>query len=164
MTQSEKERVAEQVSAKVSEEILEPQGVELVDVEYRREGGQWVLRLYVDRPGGITLEDCARVSRQVGDLLEVADFMEQAYTLEVSSPGLDRPLKKERDFERYQGHEVNIKTHGPVEGRKHFRGRLMGLREGKVEVEVDGQVLAIPRSAISRANLDIGFELTRSGQ
>jgi ribosome maturation factor RimP len=162
MAQTEADRVLGAVTAGAGD-VLEPQGFELVDVEYRREGGQWVLRLFVDRPGGITLDDCSKVSRQIGDWLEVADIISHAYALEVSSPGIDRPLKKESDFERYQGRGVNVKTFGPVEGRKRFRGTLLGLREGKVEVEVDGQVYAIPREAISRANLDIESELLRSG-
>jgi len=159
---SERERVVELVAAKAAE-ILEPQGVELVEVEYRREGGQWVLRLFVDRPGGITLDDCAKVSRQVGDLLEVTDPIDHPYTLEVSSPGLDRPLRSERDFERYRGRQVRIKTFAPVEGRKRFHGKLVGLREGKVEVEVEGRLYAISREAISKANLDVEDELLRSG-
>jgi ribosome maturation factor RimP len=159
--QSERDRVQEFVAAKAAE-VLEPQGVELVDVGYRREGGQWVLRLYIDRPGGVTLDDCAKVSRQVGDLLEVSDSIDHAYTLEVSSPGLDRPLKKESDFARYQGREVRIKTYSPLFGRKNFRGKLLGLREGRVEVEVEGQTFAIPREAISKANLDVESELLRS--
>lgn len=145
--------------------VLEPQGFELVDVEYQREGGQWVLRLFIDRPGGVTLGDCATVSRQVGDLLEVADPIDHAYTLEVSSPGLDRPLKSAHDFERYTGREVRIKTYSPVEGRKNFRGKLLGLREGRVEVEVDGRLYAIPREAISKAKLEIDLsELLGSGE
>jgi ribosome maturation factor RimP len=163
VAQAERERVVEHVSARAAE-VLEPQGVELVDVEYRREGGRWVLRLFIDRPGGVTLDDCAKVSRQVGDLLEVSDPIDHAYTLEVSSPGLDRPLKKERDFERYQGRQVKLRTYGPVEGRRNFRGTLRGLREGKVEVEVGGRLFAIPREAISKANLDAEFELFRSGR
>jgi ribosome maturation factor RimP len=159
--QSERDRVQEFVAAKAAE-VLEPQGVELVDVEYRRGGGQWVLRLYIDRPGGVTLDDCAKVSRQVGDLLEVSDSIDHAYTLEVSSPGLDRPLKKESDFARYQGREVRIKTYSPLFGRKNFRGKLLGLREGRVEVEVEGQTFAIPQEAISKANLDVESELLRS--
>ncbi len=163
MAQSGRERVTEQVRAQAAG-LLEPQGFELVEVEYRREGGRWVVRLYIDRPGGVTLDDCAKVSRQVGDLLEVSDLIEHGYTLEVSSPGLDRPLRSERDWERYQGRHVRLKTFGPVDGRKNFRGRLLGLREGLVEVEVDGRLVAIPREAISKANLDIEFELTRSGR
>jgi len=163
VAQSERDRVQEFVAAKAAD-VLDPQGFELVDVEYRREGGQWILRLYVDRPGGITLDDCAKVSRQVGDLVEVIDPIDHPYTLEVSSPGLARPLKREGDFERYRGRDVRIKTFGPVEGRKHFRGKLLGLREGRVEVEVEGQVFAIPREAISKANLDLESELLRSGE
>jgi ribosome maturation factor RimP len=141
-----------------AEEILAPllaeEGLSLVDVEYKFERGGWVLRVLLDREGGITLDECARVSREFGQLLEVGNIMQAAYRLEVSSPGLDRPLKNEADFIRYTGRQVRIKTADPISGRRNFKGSLLGCAEGKIMVKVEGSdVFTIPLTAISKANL-----------
>ena len=104
--------------------ILLNDGMELVEIEYRRESRGWVLRLYIDKEGGVSLDDCTRVSQGVGRILDVEDFISNAYTLEVSSPGLRRPLKKIDDFVKYRNQWVKVKTLDPVENRRHFKGRL----------------------------------------
>ncbi len=104
--------------------IITANHFELVDVEYVKEGGTWYLRAYIDKPGGITVDDCEIVNRALSDLLDEKDFIDESYILEVSSPGLGRPLKKERDFERSLGEEVEIRTYRMIEKQKEFRGIL----------------------------------------
>ena len=139
----------------LAEPILAEQGLELVDVEYRREAHGWVLRLYMDRPGGITLEDCQRVSEEFGDHLDVEDFIGHPYHLEVSSPGLDRPLARPEHFVRFVGKAAKIATREDVEGRHNFRGRLAGLQGAAVLLDLqDGRRAAIPLELILRARLE----------
>ena len=111
-----------------TEELLEPivtgHGFELVDVEYVKEAGTWYLRAYIDKPGGITVDDCEVVSRQFSDILDEKDYIEDAYIFEVSSPGLGRPLKKEKDFKRSMGEEVEIRTYRAIDRQKEFTGIL----------------------------------------
>lgn len=136
--------------------VIEDQGYELVDLQLRSEAGRWVLRLLVDRPGGITLDECARVSREVGPHLDVADLLPFRYALEVSSPGIKRPLKRPEDFLRFAGQRIEVFTVEPLEGRKAFRGVARGLdAEGNVVLEdADERLVAIPVASIRRANLD----------
>ena len=141
----------------VVEPILKSQGYELVDLEYQRESRGWVLRIYLDREGGITLDDCTGVSHEVGAVLEVKDVIPNAYVLEVSSPGLTRPLKKPEDFNRFRNQLVKIKLYQPLDGRRHFKGSLLGLEGETVRVEADGQVFEIPLRSIAKANLEIDF-------
>jgi len=146
--------------AQKAEDILEPllatEGLSLVDVEYKWEQRGWVLRVLIERENGITVDDCARVSREFGQLLDVEDIIPTAYQLEVSSPGLDRPLKKEEDFAKYSGRRVRIKTRDQISGRRNFKGALLGCGEGEVIVQVNGnEVFAIPLSAILKANLEV---------
>jgi ribosome maturation factor RimP len=146
--------VLRQVGPKL-ERIVEFAGMELVHVEARRESGGMVLRLFIDREGGVTLDDCARVSRQVSAELDADDPLPGRYTLEVSSPGLDRPLSKDRDFQRFSGQTVRIVTAAPLDGQRHFKGRLNGLAEGSVHVVLeDGREIAIPREMMTSARLD----------
>jgi ribosome maturation factor RimP len=137
--------------------VLLSGGLELVEVEYRREARGWVLRLYVDKEGGITLDDCAQISREIGRNLDVEDFITTPYILEVSSPGLTRSLKTEKDFMRYRDCLVKIRTNQPVENRRQFTGRLRGVAEEGIQIEVDGKVFLLPLSFIAKANLDIEF-------
>jgi len=112
-------------------ELIEPgllaDGLELVDVEFKKEGKNWILRIYIDREGGVTLADCQKVSRLAGDLIEVEEVIEPVYTLEVSSPGLNRVLKKEKDFLKYSGKKIYVQCHAPMDGRKKFTGILTGF-------------------------------------
>ena len=148
----------------IADPILSYEGMELVDVEYRRESRGWVLRLYLDKEGGATLDDCTRVSQEVGRILDVEDFIQNPYTLEVSSPGLSRRLKTEKDFLRYRGHLIKVKTFDSIENRRQFRGRLLGISENKLEIESDGGIFHIPLSNVARANLEIDQGMLRKEQ
>lgn len=117
--------------------ILEKNGFDLWDVEYVKEGGTWYLRAYIDKPGGIMVDDCEAVSRELSDTLDEKDFIDDAYILEVSSPGLGRPLKKERDYEKSLGKEVEIRTYRMLEGKKEFRGILKEYDKNTVTIETD---------------------------
>jgi len=142
---------------RVAERILESEGMELVDIEYRRERGGRVLRLIIDQEGGVTLDDCASISHELDRNLDVEDISPGPYTLEVSSPGLNRPLKKESDFQRFINRVVRVKTSSPVEDRRTFRGRLLACRDGFVEIEVERSVVKIPMDCIVKANLEYEF-------
>jgi len=152
------------------EALLQPaltdMGLELVDLEYRREGRGWVLRLFIDKPGGVTLDDCADASREVGGLLDVEDLIPNAYQLEVSSPGINRPLKKEQDFERFAGHLVKVKTYQSLDPdhrgyqRKTFVGELRGLVDGCVVVvqnDPRGGEVQLPLADVAAAHLEFEF-------
>ena len=131
---SKKEQYEQQTES-LLEPIVTGFGFELVDVEYVKEAGTWYLRSYIDKPGGITVDDCEAVSRQFSDRLDQEDFIEDSYIMEVSSPGLDRPLKKEKDFERNLGREVEIRTYRPIEKEKEFYGILCAYDDNSVTIE-----------------------------
>ena len=142
------------------EDLIQPyllvQGVELVDLEFTQpRRGRATLRLFVDRPGGITLDEITRVSRVVGELLDVHDLISSAYTLEVSSPGLTRELKKPRDYERYTGRLVRLTTRSPWQGKQVHRGILKGLENEEVSLEEDQALVRIPLEEIAKARLDL---------
>jgi ribosome maturation factor RimP len=151
-------------------------GFDLVELQWGREDGGWVLRVFIDRPfraddgprlpgggagalaealepSGISFEDCERVSRDISAALDVADLITQAYRLEVSSPGLERPLRREQDFRRFVGRKVKIRTTDAVDGRRNFSGILVGALSGVVEVECDGRSHKVPIDLMMRANL-----------
>lgn len=137
--------------------VLNEQNIELVDIELKNEAGGKILRIYLDKMGGISVDDCAEVSRELSVLLDVNDIVESSYTLEVSSPGLRRPLRKESDFERFRGKKVKIKTTHPFENRRNFKGDLMGIEESVVSVNVDGKLYKLPLDSIKKANLELDF-------
>lgn len=132
-------------------------GLELVDIEFVKEGGSHYLRIFIDKPGGITLEDCQMVNQELSEGLDREDPIMESYILEVSSPGLDRPLKKEIDYQKFTGREVKIKTFVPLEQQKVFKGVLMGLDQGIVSVETEAGVKEIPLDKIAKANLVFEF-------
>jgi ribosome maturation factor RimP len=137
--------------------------LELVEVEYRQEGRQMVLRLFIDREGGVTLDDCASVSRELAEILDVEDFIQGLYNLEVSSPGINRPLKKAADYERFTGRLVKIRTFELLADdagnkRKTFVGLLLGLEGGVVRLKLtEGQTAGIPLEKVAKANLEFEF-------
>ncbi|MFH1991159.1 MAG: ribosome maturation factor RimP [Pseudomonadota bacterium] len=135
------------------ESLCEAEGLELVHIEYQREAGGRILRLFIDRPGGITLDDCVCINRQAGDLLDV--YLENAgpYSLEVSSPGPHRPLSKALDYERFMGKQARIRTRQPIGGQRNFKGALAGISEGIVRLSVEGTIVSIPFGEIARAQL-----------
>ncbi|MHB1653938.1 MAG: ribosome maturation factor RimP [Desulfitobacteriaceae bacterium] len=141
--------------------LLEPavteKGLELVDVEYLKEGTHWFLRIYIDKEGGIGLDDCTDISHVTSELLDKADFIQQAYTLEVSSPGLERPLKKETDYERYRGKLIKVRTTVPFQGYQEYSGYLSGLDGGEVVLKYQEVQVRIPYQLIKKAHLAIEF-------
>jgi ribosome maturation factor RimP len=136
-----------------AERVASSAGVEIVDLEWKV-GAQRLLRIYIDKPEGITHGDCQRVSDQLGVVLDVEDLIPgPRYVLEVSSPGLDRKLRNPAEFERFAGRLARISLTEPVAGATFFQGRLAGLSEGMVRLEVDGRMLLLPLAAIRKANL-----------
>jgi ribosome maturation factor RimP len=137
------------------EPVLQEHGAELVMVEFVHEHGSWVLRLYVDKPLGVTLDDCATISEHVGRNLDATNLIQQAYALEVSSPGLYRPLRKEKDFQRFKGERAEIHMYAPINGRRNFKGIIEGVGDGNVQIkDVMDQVFSLPMSGIAKAKLD----------
>lgn len=131
----------EQKTETLLEPIITRLGFELVDVEYVKEGGQWYLRAYIDKPGGITVDDCEAVSREFSDILDEKDYIEDSYIMEISSPGLGRPLKKEKDYKRNLDKEVEIRTYRMIDKRKEFTGILKAYDADTVTIELDDETL-----------------------
>ncbi len=145
-------KVAAAVSA-LAEPLCRDEGLELVYVQYRRESSGRVLRLYIDKTGGVSLDDCSRISRQLSDILDVNLEDLGPYHLEVSSPGTDRPLGKPEDFERFKGHKASIRTLQPINGRKNFKGHLNGITADGVCLADEQGEAVIPFEKISIARL-----------
>ena len=138
--------------------IIERNGFELVDVEYVKEAGMWYLRAYIDKPGGITVDDCADVSREFSDILDEKDYIDDTYIFEVSSPGLGRPLKKEKDFKRSLGEEVEIRTYRAIDRQKEFIGILVSYDEDTVTIEYEDEATqTFNRSDIALIRLAFDF-------
>ncbi len=137
--------------------VLQEKDLVLVDVLYRRESSGWVLRLFIDKEDGVTLDDCTAVSREVSHLLDIEDIIEQAFNLEVSSPGLDRPLKSVGDFQRFAGRKAKVTTKEPIEGNQVFMGRINKVEDELITMEVGQQVLCIPFSEVAKARLEVEF-------
>ena len=138
--------------------IVEEYGFELVDVEYVKEGGTWYLRSYIDKPGGITVDDCEMVSRRLSDILDREDYIEDSYIMEVSSPGLGRPLKKEKDFARSIGEEVEIRTYRMVDKKKEFTGILKAYDKDTVTIGMeDGSEMIFDKGDIALIRLAFDF-------
>jgi ribosome maturation factor RimP len=133
--------------------IIEEGGYSLWDVEYVKEGPDFILRIYADKEGGIGIDDCVAISRKLSDKLDEADMIEEAYILEVSSPGLTRPLKKDKDFERSIGKLIEVKLYSAVNGMKELEGELKAFDEGSVTVNVGEEDLNLERSNISGVRL-----------
>ena len=134
--------------------VLENLGYGLVACDFTQDEGRWVLRLYIDKDGGVTIDDCVRASHSVEDLIAVEDFVPVRYNLEVSSPGLSRPLKKRADFERYVGERVMIKASHPIDGRKNFKGTLSGVEGDDIVLIIDGTRYRVPLGSVGRARLE----------
>jgi ribosome maturation factor RimP len=148
--------VTKQISELI-EPILKGMRFELVDVEYLSDRGRWVLRIYIDKEGGVTLDDCAAISGELGDLIDIKDIIDHEYVLEVSSPGLNRPLKKEADFIRVIGKRIKVRTRMPVEGRRNFTGVLKDFKEQKLALDSEGGLVTLEWSGIEKANLVYEF-------
>jgi ribosome maturation factor RimP len=143
----------------VVEPLLRQEEAELVDLEMVHEHGRQILRFYLDKKGGITLDDCEHLSTRIGALLDEADVVSGSYVLEVSSPGLDRVLKKEKDFARFSGKAVQVRLKIPQDGRRNFKGTLRGFADGKVVVECEGARFELPLGLIDEARLDYRAEV-----
>jgi ribosome maturation factor RimP len=135
--------------------VLQEHGAEQVDIQFVHEYGQWVLRFFLDKTGGITLDDCAELSNHIGRILDASDIIKQRYSLEVSSPGINRPLKKESDYQRFLGERVDVTLYAPLNGRRHFKGTLQSVNAGVVVVEeAPQQIFALSLADVAKAKLD----------
>ncbi len=152
-----KRETYEEKATKMLEPICERHGVEIYDVEYVEEVGEWYLRAYIDKEGGVTINDCEAVSREMSDALDNDDFIEDAYYLEVSSPGLGRQLKKDRHFEKSIGLEVEFKTFKPIDKQKEFAGILKNFTSDEITVEIDGNDVSFSRKDIAVIRLALDF-------
>jgi len=135
------------------EPVIAAQGMEILEIEYRRESVGWVLRIFLDSERGISVEDCAQISRMAGDLLDVADLIQVPYNLEVSSPGIDRPLRKIEHFQKYIGDIIEVRTISPIQNRRNFRGELKQASLEGVAIECEAGSYSIPMALIERARL-----------
>jgi ribosome maturation factor RimP len=155
----------------LAERVAGTYGLEIFDVQFRREASGWVLRVTIDRPGladtqaragspgdSVGVDDCRSVSHDLSALLDVEEPIDRAYTLEVTSPGLDRPLRRAADYDRFRGRLAQLVTGEPVDNQTHFRGRLLGLDAGDVVLGYEsGRQVRIPLAAVSRARLEVEF-------
>ena len=150
--------VYEQKAEELITPILDSMGFELVDVEYVKEGGEWYLRTYIDKEGGITINDCEAVSRLFSEKLDEEDFIEESYIMEVSSPGLGRPLKKEKDYKRSMGKELEIRTYKAIDREKEFYGILQAYDDSSVTIETEeGTTRTFDKKDIALIRLAIHF-------
>jgi ribosome maturation factor RimP len=148
----------EDIAAELAAPIVERLGFELVDVEFLKEGANWYLRVFIDKQGGIAIDDCQAVSEELSDKLDETDPIKQSYILEVSSPGLERPLKKDSDFEKYKGEEVEVKLFQPFEGKKSYIGELLGLNGTKIGIrQGKGAEIEFERSDVASVKRVIKF-------
>lgn len=152
-----KRRDVETIIRRLMEPLVTSRALELVDVEFVKEGGDYHLRVYLDKAGGIGIEECQEVSKELGRLLDNEDVVQEHYYMEVSSPGLDRPLKKDEDFVTFKGRRVEIRTYAPLDGRKDLSGTLLGLEDGEVLLRTQEGDIRIPREKVARARLALDF-------
>jgi len=144
-------------AASLVEPILNEMAFELVDVEFVHSQGRWILRLTIEKEGGVTIEDCARVSRELGDLIDAKGIIRKRYFFEVSSPGLDRPLKKEKDLLGAVGKKVKVKMKEPIQGRRNYSGYLSDFVDGTLRIRVEQGEVTLPWSQVQKANLIYEF-------
>lgn len=137
--------------------IIDDVHCELVDIEYKKEGSQWYLRIYIDKPGGIIIDDCQIVSERISDLLDKSDPIPYSYFLEVSSPGLDRILKKDSDFEKYKGSKVDISLFKPMNGKRKYSGELVSLINDELVIRDKSETISFKRSDIAVVRLAVEF-------
>lgn len=152
-----KREIYEQKTEEILQPIVDKYGFELVDVEYVKEGSNWYLRAYIDKEGGIFVNDCETVHRELSDILDEMDYVEGSYILEISSPGLGRPLKKEKDFKRNLMKEVEVRTFKKIDKRKEFRGVLTAYDENTVTIVEDEEEIVFNRTDIAIIHLAFDF-------
>ncbi len=142
----------------ILEPIIAERNLELVDLEFVKEGANWYLRVYIDKEGGVDIDDCEGVSRALEAKLDTEDPIEQAYILEVSSPGIDRPLKKDADFEKYRGEMIDIKLYKGLNGQKQYQGKLLGLENGVISIEdEENKVITFEQKEVAGVRLAVIF-------
>lgn len=143
---------------KLIEPILDEMDFDLVDIEYLLGRGKWILRIYIDKEGGITLDDCALVSSEIGDLIDVKDIFQHKYALEISSPGINRRLRKEKHFLQAVGNKIKVKMLVPVNRRRNFTGYLRDVQDRTLYLEIGNGLVRLPLENIEKANLVYEFE------
>ncbi|MCD6352588.1 MAG: ribosome maturation factor RimP [Proteobacteria bacterium] len=141
----------------LAEPIVNELGLELVDIEFLRETQGWVLRIILDKEGGVNLNDCTKVGKELGYILEIKDVIAANYHLEVSSPGLNRSLKTLEDFEKFLGRKVSIKISEPLKGRKNFKGTLKAVQDGYIQLDIGGECWEIALQMVDKAKLIYKF-------
>ena len=141
------------VVGNIIEPVIDELGYELLDVEYVVERGRWTLRIYIDKEGGVSVNDCAIVSKEVSPILDVEDPIDNSYVLEVSSPGLNRPLTKEKHFVWAIGKKIKVKTEMPIQGRRNFTGLLQDFKDGTLFLNIEGEIFSLSYDNIEKANL-----------
>ncbi|NMA94737.1 MAG: ribosome maturation factor RimP [Clostridiales bacterium] len=151
MSRGKTEKIAEELALPVAEQL----NYEIVDIEYKREGPNWILRYFIDKEGGIGLDDCQKFSTEISTILDREDPIANHYYLEVSSPGLDRPLKRQRDFEKYTGSDVELRLYRAIDNRKKYIGELLGLEDDEICLKVDGEEKRFKRDDVSIVKLVI---------
>jgi ribosome maturation factor RimP len=162
MVHNERESLVGSITA-LAEQVAASMGMEVVLVEIKG-GGRSIVRVYIDRAGGVSIDDCERFSKRFSVLLDVEDCIPFSYVLEVSSPGLDRPLVREADFQRFTGKQVKVRTSQPLQGQRSFRGKILGASGGNIRLELSpGQQVEMALSQIERANLVVEIQATRNG-
>ena len=144
-----------QIITGLIEPVLMREGLELVDIEYKKEGKDWVLRVFIDKEEGVTVLDCQKVSHLTGDLIDIEETITTPYSLEVSSPGLNRVLKREKDFLKFKGRQIRLHSLSPIDNRRKFIGILADFKDQTVFLELDGKLLEIPLRQVGKANLVI---------
>ncbi|MGD0022567.1 MAG: ribosome maturation factor RimP [Smithellaceae bacterium] len=152
----------------LAEPVVASEGMELIHVECVKMHTRWIVRLYLDKENGITLDDCTAVSNQLGDLFDINDVVKGAYTLEVSSPGLNRPISRDQDFEKYKNSKINIKTGVKIEGMRNFHGTLVDYIEEQgqkmILLDISGKIYRIPKEEIVKGNLADDDETKNKGR
>ena len=143
--------------AEIARPVVEEEGCSLWDVEYVREAGTWYLRVFIDRDGGVSIDDCERVSRRLDPILDEEDPIPDSYVFEVGSAGADRELKRPRDFEQFMGSEVEVKLYRPVDGSKHYTGTLAGYEDGAVSLTQGEKTLRFPKEQVAQVRLYVSI-------
>ena len=141
------------------EGLVEQESAELVDLRYAKEGPKWVLRVFIDKPGGLTLDDCAYFSDRIGSALDSESAIDRAYVLEVSSPGLDRVIKKPKDFQRFAGKRIKLRLKVPENGQRNFHCRLLGFEDGKIIVDDNGARRFFEPNMVEETRLELEVEI-----
>lgn len=152
----QKKNVVEIVE-KLAQPAAEARKLDLVDVKYVKEGNRWYLRIFIDKYGGVDLNDCQELSTVLSEILDKEDVVPHSYMLEVSSPGIERPLKKPEDYERFIGERVSVRTYSALNGQKKFTGQLIGFNGSEIEIKIEQGRVVIPLEKVSKANLSPEF-------